>query len=160
MFSYLLVDINNELERRVAEAFLIFDVYANKTVSIEVIGSILRFLGCAPTEKEVKEVIKATEMVGEHVGNVHLAKFLPHVCQMLIEHKMEPASAEELYGAFSLLDPEENGYISKDLFVKVLKEDGEPMTEPEIEDMLRVAVDPLTGNIPYEYYMNQLMVSI
>lgn len=146
------------MERRVAEAFLIFDLYANKTVSVDVIGTILRFLGCAPTETEVKEVIKETEMDGENAGNVHLAKFLPHVCQMLIQRKMEPASAEEIFGAFSLLDPDETGYISKDVFVKALMEDGEPMTAHEIEDMLRVAVDPQSGKIPYEYYINQLTV--
>lgn len=144
------------MERRVAEAFLIFDVYSNKTINKAVIGSVLRFLGCVPTEKEIKDIIKATEMDGENAGNVHLAKFLPHVCQMLILHKMEPASADDLFEAFLLLDPEETGYISKDLFVKVLTEDGEPMNSEEIEEVLLIAVDPLTGMIPYEYYLNQL----
>lgn len=143
-----------------AEAFLIFDVYCNKMVSVDVVGTVLRFLGCAPTEKEVSEIIKATEMDGENAGNVHLAKFLPHVCPMLIQRKMEPASAEEIFQAFALLDPEETGYIDKDLFVKVLTEDGEPMKEHEIADMLRIAVDPLTGTIPYEFYINQLAVGL
>ena len=84
--SYLIVNITNDLEKKIAEAFLIFDHHDNKTVDIREIGSILRFLGCVPSEAEVSEVIAATEFEDSN-GTVHLSKFLPHVHQILVEHK-------------------------------------------------------------------------
>lgn len=95
----------------------------------------------------------------QYIGYVHLSRFLQHVCPMIIQRKMKPASAEDLFEAFSLLDPEETGYIEKDLFVKLMTEEGEPFTQQEIDETLPVAVDPLTGKILYEFYLNQLTVS-
>lgn len=36
---------------------------------------------------------------------------------------------------------------------------GEPFSQEELDEMMAVAVDAETGNIPYEYYINQIMVS-
>jgi Ca2+-binding EF-hand superfamily protein len=80
------VNITNDLERKIADAFLIFDHHGQKTVDIREIGSILRFLGFVPSESEVSEVIAATEFEDSN-GQVHLSKFLPHVYQLMVEHK-------------------------------------------------------------------------
>lgn len=141
-----------------ADAFLIFDIHANKTIDVREVGTVLRFLGCVPTEQEINEVIEATEMEGDNSGSVHLNKFLPHVCQLLAERKMEPSAPEKLFEAFKVLDPERKGVISKEYMMKMMTEEGEPFTEEELEEMMTVAVDPQTGMIPYEYYLNQLLV--
>lgn len=148
------------MERRVADAFLIFDIHANKTIDVREVGTVLRFLGCVPTEQEINEVIEATEMEGDNSGSVHLSKFLPHVCQLLAERKMEPSAPEKLFEAFKVLDPERKGVIPKEYMVKMMTEEGEPFTEEELEEMMTVAVDPQTGMIPYEYYLNQLLVGL
>uniref|UniRef100_T1GW38 EF-hand domain-containing protein n=1 Tax=Megaselia scalaris TaxID=36166 RepID=T1GW38_MEGSC len=134
------VNINNDLERRVADAFLIFDIHGNKTIDVREVGTVLRFLGCVPTEQEINEVIQATEMEGDNSGSVHLNKFLPHVCQLLAERKMEPASPEKLFEAFKVLDPEGKGIISKEYMVKMMIEEGEPFTEEELEEMMTIAI--------------------
>lgn len=71
---------------------------------------------------------------------------------------MEPAEPEELLEAFRVLDPENHGTLTKDYFAKLMMEEGEPFTQEEVDEMMAVAVDPLTGLIPYEYFLNQLMV--
>lgn len=43
-------------------------------------------LGCVPTEDEINEIISATEY-GDSNGTIHLSRFLPHVSQLLAEHK-------------------------------------------------------------------------
>ncbi|TMW45074.1 hypothetical protein DOY81_009848 [Sarcophaga bullata] len=53
-------------------------------------------------------------------GEVHLSKFLPHVCQLLTEHKMEPAEPESLLEAFHVLDPENKGTLTKEHFGKLM----------------------------------------
>lgn len=72
---------------------------------------------------------------------------------------MEPAPPEKLLEAFRVLDPEDKGYVSKDNISKLMMEEGEPFTQEELDEMLATAVDQGSGNIPYEYYLNQLMVS-
>jgi len=73
---------------------------------------------------------------------------------------MQPASAEALLRAFQVMDPDNKGYVTRELLSKNMLELGEPFTEEELEEMMTVAVDPETGNIPYEYYINQIMVGI
>ncbi|XP_036322373.1 dynein regulatory complex protein 8-like [Rhagoletis pomonella] len=152
------VPINNELEQRISDAFCIFDHHGDKRIDIREVGTVLRFLGCVPTEQEINEVIAATEME-ESAGDVHLSKFMPHVAQLLAERKMEPASPEKILAAFQVLDPEQKSYITKEYMSKMMMEEGEPFTQEELDEMLAVAIDPLTGNIPYEFYINQLMIN-
>lgn len=42
--------------------------------------------GCVPSENEINEVISATESEDSN-GAVHLSRFLPHVTQLLAEHR-------------------------------------------------------------------------
>lgn len=72
--------------------------------------------------------------------------------------RMQPASAEELLKAFQTLDKENKGYLTKEYLTKAMMEEGEPFTQEEIDEMMAIAVDPDSGNINYEYYINQIMV--
>ncbi|KXJ77661.1 hypothetical protein RP20_CCG006894 [Aedes albopictus] len=149
----------NELEKRVADAFLIFDHHSNKTIDVREVGTILRFLGCVPTEADVNEVISATEFEDSN-GTVHLSKFLPYVSQLIAEHKLEPAPPEKLLKAFRVLDQEGKGFVDREYMTKLITEEGEPFTAEELEEMMAVAVDMATDKIPYENYLNQLLVSL
>lgn len=80
------VSITTDLEKKIADAFLIFDHQGNKTVDVREIGTILRYLGCVPSENEINEIISATEFEDSN-GTIHLSRFLPHVTQLLAEHK-------------------------------------------------------------------------
>lgn len=42
-----------EIEKRITEAFLVFDTQANKQADVREIGTIVRSLGLVPTEAEV-----------------------------------------------------------------------------------------------------------
>ncbi|XP_035910164.1 dynein regulatory complex protein 8 isoform X2 [Anopheles stephensi] len=145
-FEYSDINPANELEKRIADAFLIFDHHGNKTVDVREIGTILRFLGCVPTEADVNEVISATEFEDSN-GTVHLSKFLP----------MEPAPPEKLLKAFRVLDQEGKGFVDKEYMTKLITEEGEPFTVEELEEMMAVAVDMATDKIAYELYLNQLL---
>lgn len=153
------VNISNDLERKIADAFLIFDHHGQKTVDVREIGSILRFLGMVPSEQEVMEVIAETEFEDSN-GTVHLSKFLPYAHQLIIERKMEPVPIEKLLEAFQVLDVEGKGFVTKDFMAKIMSEDGEPFSQEELEEMFSCAVDGSSNVIPYEYYLNQLMVDI
>ncbi|XP_048525401.1 dynein regulatory complex protein 8 isoform X3 [Dendroctonus ponderosae] len=156
------VPINNDLERRIADAFEVFDHAGNKTVDVREIGTIIRGLGCCPTEAEVQEITVGVEDP-ETPGSVHLSKFLPYVSQLITEHRVsrffryEPASPETLLEAFRTLDPEQHGFLNKEYISTLMTQDGEPFNQDELDEMLEIAIDPQTQTIPYEYYINQLM---
>lgn len=60
--------------------------------------------------------------------------------------------------AFRVLDPENKGFVTKEYLSKLMVEEGEPFSQEELDEMMAVAVDGQTDLIPYEYYLNQLMV--
>ncbi|KAF5296054.1 hypothetical protein FQA39_LY12676 [Lamprigera yunnana] len=151
------VPITNDLERRIAEVFEIFDHASNKTIDLREVGTVVRALGCCPSEAEIQEILIACEDLNMP-GSIHLSKFLPHVSQMLMEHKHEPASPEKLLEAFRVLDSEGKGFITKEHITMVMTQDGEPFSQEELDEMLEIAIDPLTQTVPYEYYLNKLMV--
>ncbi|XP_014247629.1 EF-hand calcium-binding domain-containing protein 2-like isoform X2 [Cimex lectularius] len=148
---------NQDIEKRITEAFEVFDHAGNKTVDVREIGTILRSLGCVPSEAEIQELIVNVEDQ-ENAGSVHLDRFLPYVKGIINEYKLQPATAEDLLKAFHTLDQEGLGYITKEYMTKALMEGREPFTQEEIDEMMDVAVDPRTGTINYEMYINQIMI--
>ncbi|KAH8299645.1 hypothetical protein KR044_004190, partial [Drosophila immigrans] len=153
------VVLSNELEVRISEAFCIFDHHGDKYMDTRNIGNVLRFLGCVPTNKEINQIIAATDSV-ENPGETHLPKFMAHVSQLLMARKMEPASPQRLLEAFEVLDPENKRFLTKEYFGKLMSEEGEPFSEEELNAMWPVAIDPITANIPYIFYINKLRVCI
>ncbi|KAG5899784.1 hypothetical protein JTB14_006119 [Gonioctena quinquepunctata] len=152
----IIVPINNDLERKIADAFEVFDHAGNKSIDVREISTIIRGLGCCPTEAEIQEIIVAVENP-QTPGSTHLSKFLPHVAQIITEHRYQPASPEQLLEAFHKLDPEDHGFLTKEHISTLMTQDGEPFTQDELEEMLEIAIDPHTQTVPYEYYINQLM---
>ncbi|EDV36474.1 uncharacterized protein Dana_GF12975 [Drosophila ananassae] len=149
------VSLNNDLEVLISEAFCIFDTHGDKYIDTRNVGNVLRFLGCVPTEKEVQAVIKATESQ-DYPGETHLTKFMGHVSLLLMDKQMQPAPAVKILEAFQTLDPENKKYLTKEYFGKLMSEEGEPFTDEELEAMWPVAIDPITGNVPFTFYINQL----
>ncbi|XP_049771624.1 dynein regulatory complex protein 8 [Schistocerca cancellata] len=147
----------SDLEKRIIEAFEVFDHAGNKSIDVREVCTIVRSLGCCPTEAEIQEILVAVEDQ-ETSGSVQLDKFLPVMKQIIQENRLQPASPEELLKAFLTLDPENKGYLTKDYLSKAMMEEGEPFTQEELDEMMAIAIDGETGNIPYEYYINQLMV--
>ena len=156
-FFEIPVEIRTDFDRKIAQAFLIFDHNNVKMIDSRDVGAILRFIGCVPNEKEVASIIKETE-IPDCPGTVHLSKFLPFVKELIFNHKMKPSSAEHLLAAFKTLDPLNKGFITKEDFINLMTEDESELTPEEFDKMLKSAVDTTTNTVPYEVYINQLMV--
>lgn len=150
------VPINNDLERKIAEIFDIFDHANNKTVDAREIGTIIRALECVPTEAELQEMLVKMEDP-ENPGTIHLVMFIPILTQAITEHKFVPASPDKLLEAFHILDEKGVGYLTKQQITNIMTQEGEPFSQDELDEMLEIAIDPQTQTVPYEYYINQLM---
>ncbi|XP_028131617.1 dynein regulatory complex protein 8-like [Diabrotica virgifera virgifera] len=150
------VPIENELEQRIADAFSVFDQYQTKIIDLKDVASVIRGLGCCPTEAEIQDIINGLKN-SKWPGCVHLVNFLPKVFTFISDHKYEPASPEQLMEAFRSLDPKGLGYLTKDEMAEIMFTDGEPFTQDELDEMFEIAIDPLTNTVNYEYYINQIM---
>ncbi|XP_069692642.1 dynein regulatory complex protein 8 [Periplaneta americana] len=147
----------SDLDKKIIEAFIIFDHASSNTVDVREVGTIIRSLGCCPSEAEIQEILVAVEDE-ETSGSVKLDRFLPTVSHIIEERRLQPASPEKLLKAFLTLDCDGKGYLTREFLSKIMMEEGEPFTQEELDEMMAVAVDADTGHIPYEYYINQLMV--
>ncbi|XP_046143001.1 dynein regulatory complex protein 8-like isoform X2 [Osmia bicornis bicornis] len=146
------------LEKRLCEAFDIFDTAKTGEIDVRDLGTIIRALGCVITEAELQEIQVEVENVGNNC--VPLNRFLEYMCKAINERKYKPAEPEDLLKAFQLLDPENKGYIVRDDLEKAMVEIGEPFSKEEINNMMSIACDPDTNKINYEHYINLLLVKI
>ncbi|KAL8588869.1 hypothetical protein ACOMHN_051463 [Nucella lapillus] len=140
------------LEKKITEAFNTFDHEANKTVDSREVGTIIRSLGCCPSEGDIAEILAELEDE-ESSGYVQFDKFLPVMTQILQENKFKPAPDEVLLKAFEVLDEDKKGYLLRDDVTKFMTEQGEPFTEDELAEMMSHALDSETGYILYKKYV-------
>ncbi|XP_064301886.1 dynein regulatory complex protein 8 isoform X1 [Phalacrocorax carbo] len=145
-----------EIEKKIIEAFEVFDHECNNTVDAREIGSIVRSLGCSPTEAELHELLSKVEE--EPTGYIHLEKFLPVMTKVLLDRSYQPIPEDVLLHAFEALDKNKCGCITKEELVKYLTEEGEPFTQEEMEDMLSTALDPETNTFHYRNYISMMIV--
>ncbi|KFP74545.1 EF-hand calcium-binding domain-containing protein 2, partial [Acanthisitta chloris] len=111
-----------EIEKKIIEAFEVFDHECNKTVDVRDFGSLVRSLGCFPSEAELTELLAEIEEQ-EPTGHIHLEKFLPVMTKMLLNRSYQPIPEDVLLHAFEALDKNKCGYITKEELVKYLTEE-------------------------------------
>ncbi|XP_068003780.1 dynein regulatory complex protein 8 isoform X2 [Melanerpes formicivorus] len=145
------------MEKKIIEAFEVFDHEGNKTVHVREIGLIVRSLGCFPSEAELHELLAKVEEEPP-TGYIHLGKFLPVMTKVLLNRSYRPIPEDVLLHAFEALDENKRGYITKEELVKYLTQEGEPFSQEEMEDMLSTALDPETNTIRYRDYISMLIV--
>ncbi|NWZ11392.1 DRC8 protein, partial [Agelaius phoeniceus] len=87
-----------EIEKKITEAFEVFDRESNKTVDV-------RFVNIE---------------VEEPGGFVHLEHFLPVMTKVLLDRRFRPIPEDVILHAFEALDENKCGYITKDDLVKHL----------------------------------------
>lgn len=150
------VEITDPFEKKIFEAFTIYDHRNVNMVDAKDVGAILRSLGCVPSEEQIQKIIEQTEFPS-NPGDVHLSNFMPHLKKLLVQKKMKPSPAENLLKAFKVFDLKNKGFISKESFLEIMKDFGEEMSDVEITEMIKSAVDPSDNNIYYENYIRKLI---
>ncbi|XP_020903178.1 dynein regulatory complex protein 8 [Exaiptasia diaphana] len=150
-------NIAAELQKKITEAFDIFDHEANKTVDVREIGTIVRSLLCCPTEGELHDILADIEE-DEPTGYIRFDKFQPEMLKVLLERRYKPSPEDQLSKAFDVLDQEKNGYLTTEELTKYMTEEGEPFTQEEMEEMLSAAVDPEKGVVFYKDFVAMMVV--
>lgn len=154
-------EISNPLEQRIFDVFSLFDFNEEKLVNKKDVGTILRFLGCVPPEQDIQEIIRDTEYEKEY-GTIHVFHFVRHIQKLIRQQKMKPKSPEILMKAMRTLNPSSGISIPKKLFFEKIKssDDGEPFSEDELQDMVKLMADPNSKVIKYIEVVKRLKVKI
>ncbi|XP_011302758.1 EF-hand calcium-binding domain-containing protein 2-like isoform X2 [Fopius arisanus] len=146
------------LEKRISDAFDVFDNARSHEVDVRELGTIIRSLGCVISEAELQEIQVQVEDVENNC--VTQGRFVEYMSKAICEQKFKPADPEDLLRAFQFLDGRNNGYIMRADLEKAMMEIGEPFAKEEIDEMMSVACDPTTMKINYEHYINLLIPKI
>ncbi|CAB3359988.1 Hypothetical predicted protein [Cloeon dipterum] len=98
----------SNLEKKINDAFKLFDHTGSDAVDVREIGTIIRSLGCCPSESELQEILVQVEDQ-EMTGSVKLNRFLPVMAEILQENRLQGAEPELLLAALKTFDPEGKG---------------------------------------------------
>uniref|UniRef100_A0A2K6C791 EF-hand domain-containing protein n=1 Tax=Macaca nemestrina TaxID=9545 RepID=A0A2K6C791_MACNE len=119
-----------EFHKKIKEAFEVFDHESNNTVDVREIGTIIRSLGCCPTEGELHDLIAEVEEE-EPTGYIRFEKFLPVMTEILLERRYRPIPEDVLLRAFEVLDSAKRGFLTRDELIKYMtEEDGVSLCHP------------------------------
>ncbi|KAI5610904.1 EF-hand calcium-binding domain-containing protein 2, partial [Silurus asotus] len=143
------------LHRRISSAFDVFDHESNHTVDVREIGTIIRSLGCFPTEAELHDVI-AEVKEEEASGFIRFEKFLPVMTKILMDNKFRPIPEDLLLQAFEVLDQQKKGYLEPEELTQYLTQEGEPFSQEEMDEMLSAAVDPDKQLVFYREFVGMM----
>ncbi|KAK3088393.1 hypothetical protein FSP39_018574 [Pinctada imbricata] len=108
------------------------------------LGTVVRSLGCNPSEAEVQMMIRECDTDGN--GLIDFPEFLG----MYERHRHERSTEEEVIDAFTVFDKEGNGYISAMELRHVMTNLGEKLRDEEIDEMVRAADMNGDGQINYK----------
>uniref|UniRef100_A0ABI7WLJ7 EF-hand domain-containing protein n=1 Tax=Felis catus TaxID=9685 RepID=A0ABI7WLJ7_FELCA len=121
------------------------------------IGTIIRSLGCCPSEGELHDLIAEVEEE-EPTGYIRFEKFLPVMTEILLERRYRPIPEDILLRAFEVLDPSKRGFLLKEELIKYMTEEGEPFSQEEMEEMLSAAIDPESNSVHYKDYIAMMVI--
>ncbi|XP_003385793.1 PREDICTED: EF-hand calcium-binding domain-containing protein 2-like [Amphimedon queenslandica] len=145
-----------EINQRIEEAFDIFDHEQNKTVDVREVGTVIRSLGCYPTQSELNDMIQEIEEE-EPTGFILYDKFQPMMARVLIEGRYKPVSEEQLLKAFKVLDKDKKSYLTPEQLKEYMTTEGEAFQQEEIEEMLQASVDPEKKTINYHEFVTLIL---
>lgn len=128
------------------QAFEMFDADKNGTISVSEIKSVLKKLGKTMSDKEIKNMMANVDK--DNSGEIDFDEF----CEM-----MGMASEEELIReAFNVFDCNGDKKISANELVYVMNAIGEPITQEEADEMIKMADKDGDFQIDFEEFRDAL----
>ena len=147
----MLEDIPQDRRKELQEAFEIFDLNKDGSISKKELENILRSLNEDPEEEEIQQLLDEVDVDGN--GEIDFEEFVALMGKIQKEIDLEA----EIVNAFKVFDKEENDLISITDLRHILSNLNEFMSEDEIDDMLFEADSDYDGFINYKDFLKNLM---
>ena len=142
--------------QRIRAAFTLFDKDDKNSVVPEEVGSIMRYLGYFPSEKDIVEIILPEMMDDQILEQVPYNRFEKKMLEIMATGEYEPDVYDAtLMHAFQVIDADGKGWIDVQHLKTLLTTKGSmPFRPTEIDAFLQVAKDGESGRIYYEDYVH------
>ena len=147
----MLEDIPQDRRKEYQEAFEMFDVNKDGSISKKELEHILRSLNEDPDEEEIQQLLDEVDVDGN--GEIDFEEFVALMGKRQKQIDLEA----EIVNAFKVFDKEENDLISITDLRHILSNLNEFMSEDEIDDMLFEADSDYDGFINYKDFLKNLM---
>ncbi|XP_076096068.1 neo-calmodulin-like isoform X2 [Mytilus galloprovincialis] len=132
------------------EVFELFDKDGDGTITIKELDTVMRSLGQNPTENEVKEMVQKVDTDGN--GTIEFPEFL----QMATDMMKSVDLADEVRDAFRLFDKNGDGYVTASELKTILSNNGEKISDEELDAMIKDADVDGDGKINYQEFVSML----
>ncbi|KAJ2777488.1 hypothetical protein H4R18_005132 [Coemansia javaensis] len=143
---------NDETQGAVRDAFAAFDTQGTGRIPAEAFMTIMQSFGHTVTEAEVKPLVSHTP--GQPSG-VEYATLL----QTLAKKAQGATNSEnEVLEAFQVFDKDNDGLIAVSEFRHIMTRMGNPLTDAEVDEMMREAGVAEGGSLDYRVF-TQIMFS-
>mmetsp|Transcript_81895 Transcript_81895/g.198441 ORF Transcript_81895/g.198441 Transcript_81895/m.198441 type:complete len:156 (-) Transcript_81895:38-505(-) len=131
------------------EAFSLFDVNGDGSITTDELGTVMRSLGQDPSEEELQKMVDEVDEDGD--GTIDFDEFLAMMAKKLVM----PDPKEELKAAFQVFD-DGMGFMPVSELLYVLENSAEDLSDMEIENVLK-QVDPHnTGRVSFKDFSELL----
>ncbi|KAG0653769.1 hypothetical protein C6P46_002217 [Rhodotorula mucilaginosa] len=129
----------------IKEAFALHDKRGNGTIASSSLGDVLRALGQNPTQKQVQDLVNDAPQESE---STRLSLYLLPALFRLTQ--------DDFIAGFQVFDKEGNGYIGQGEFRYILTTLGEPLSDHEVDELLKDAEITPEGNLNYVAFVNRI----
>lgn len=132
----------------IKEAFALHDKRGNGTIASTSLGDVLRALGQNPTQKQVQDLVNNAPQEIDYDTFVTILNR---------PGGYDPAgTVDDFIAGFQVFDKEGNGYIGQGEFRYILTTLGEPLSDHEVDELLKDAEVTPEGNLNYVAFVNRI----
>uniref|UniRef100_A0A1I7XB07 Troponin C n=1 Tax=Heterorhabditis bacteriophora TaxID=37862 RepID=A0A1I7XB07_HETBA len=118
------------------------------------VGQILRTMGQAFEERDLKQLIKEFDTDGS--GEIEFEEFAAMVANFVVNGEDNEGLEEELREAFRLYDKEGNGYINVSDLRDILRALDDNVSEEELDEMIAEIDADGSGTVDFDEFMEMM----
>jgi len=133
------------------ESFLSFNKDGDGLINTRDLGRIMQAIGQNHSEADLRDMIADVDRTNK--GAVDFSDFL--VMMTRVKRHIDPK--EQIREAFRVFDRDGNGYIGHTDLKRMMDDQGEKLTDNEVDEMIREADFDGDGQINYEDFVNMML---
>ncbi|ELT88403.1 hypothetical protein CAPTEDRAFT_107528 [Capitella teleta] len=126
------------------DAFDLFDMDGDGTITVEEIYKVLQSLGRHTTKEEIEKILSGVDVDGH--GSIEFPEFI----QVMKKMQDEVDTEDDLIEVFRALDQDGDGLITKADLRQVVVRISSDLTNTDLEEMIREADKTGDGHIDFE----------
>jgi|UniRef100_A0AC35FA53 calmodulin len=134
--------------------FNMFDKEQKGYIRATQVGQILRTMGQAFEERDLKQLIKDFDSDGS--GEIEFEEFAAMVAQFVVSSENNEGLEEELREAFRLYDKEGNGYIAVSDLREILRALDDNINDDELDEMIAEIDTDGSGTVDFDEFMEMM----